>query len=109
MRCTGGSGWRRDMLVGMAWGEMVELKARISKDNPYTQCPKYWQGCFECKYYIGFGYVKFCRAYNLRKFGKEIVEDVIETTPEEEESLVREWVRKQQRQERPRKQTSRRR
>ena len=96
------------MLVVLERGKMVELKARISKDNPYVKCPQYWQGCFECKYYLGFGYVKFCRAYNLRKFGKEIVDEVIETTPEEEERLVREWVRKQERERQAKRRSSRR-
>ena len=80
-------------MVVLARGQLV---VRLDQNNPYLKCPKYWRGCFECKYYLGFGYVKFCRAYNMKKFGAEIVEEVIETTPEEEERLVTQWVRKQQ-------------
>ena len=92
-----GCGRGRAFLVVLARGKLVVMRERTAPNkNPYTVCPKYWEGCFECKYYLGFGYQYFCRAYNLKKFGAEIVEKVVEISPEEEERLVRRWMQERQ-------------
>ena len=80
-------------MVVLARGKLVVM---LDPNNPYLKCPKYWRGCFECKYYLGWGYQHFCRAYNLKKFGAEIVEEVVEISPEEEERLVRRWMQERQ-------------
>ena len=92
-----GCGRGRAFLVVLARGKLVVMRARTDPNkNPYTACQKYWRGCFECKYYLGFGYQYFCRAYNLKKFGAEIVEEVVEISPEEEERMVKRWMQERQ-------------
>lgn len=103
--CVCGCGRGRAFLVVLEWGKLV---VRTDRDNPYLKCPKYWEGCFECKYYLGFGYAYFCRAYNLKKFGAEIVEEVVEISPEEEERLVRRWMRQEQQKNQAKRRNSRR-
>lgn len=100
-----GCGRGRAFLVVLARGKLV---VRTDPNNPYLKCPKYWEGCFECRHYLGFGYVKFCRAYNLKKFGAEIVEEVVEISPEEEERLVREWMQQEQQKSQVKRRSSRR-
>ena len=40
----------------------------------YSKCPRYWHGCFECSWYMGTDHLFFCRAYNRKKFGSDVVE-----------------------------------
>ena len=44
----------------------------------YDKCPRYWRGCFECKYYLGSEHLYFCKAYNRRIFGQDTVEVEVE-------------------------------
>lgn len=40
----------------------------------YEKCPRYWRGCFGCRWYLGADYALFCAAYNLRHHGAAVVE-----------------------------------
>ena len=47
--------------------------------SPYAKCPRYWRGCFGCSWYLGAEHLFFCRAYNRKKFGSDVVEVEVET------------------------------
>ena len=58
--------------------------------NKYTKCPRYWRGCFDCRWYLGPERAFFCAAYNMRHFdGAAVVE--VEVPEEEKYSL---WSKK---------------
>ena len=46
----------------------------------YDKCPRYWRGCFSCRWYLGTEYIMFCRAYNMKKHDSEVVEVEVEKT-----------------------------
>lgn len=55
----------------------------------YEKCPRYWRGCFDCRWYLGPENALFCAAYNMRHYGSPVVE--IEVKEEERTSW---WSRR---------------
>ena len=46
----------------------------------YNACPRYPNGCFACRWYLGAEHLFFCRAYNCKAFDSAVVE--VEIKPE---------------------------
>ena len=58
----------------------------------YEKCPRYWRGCFSCRWYLGPEKLFFCQAYNRKTFGAEIVE--VEVKEELEKERGAWWSRR---------------
>lgn len=50
--------------------------------SKYDKCPRYWRGCFSCRWYLGPEHVMFCKAYNMKKHGSAVVEVEVEQDTE---------------------------
>ena len=53
------------------------LKTQLPASSPLPDyaafCPGWWQKCFSCRDYLGPEHIRFCRAWNRRHYGSEVV------------------------------------